>query len=473
MPGRIAVAVVAADALIAARAERLGSLAGEHDDPDRRVVAGNLERARELEERRRPERIAHLGTVDGQLRDAAGGLVANVLPLAGRDPLHDGMHLTLNSNRSLSMVARQGRGGRAGYARRMAGSDFRRALRAGDRRRRRAQAGPGLAVLCSGAHATLGARVPPDRRPPLGTAERAALLARGAADAHRSTRRVSTASRASRSTPTIALRRRHLRHVRPVAPRRASRSRGGGGGAAPRRQPSTLVPRTDGSRACPSRTSAGCSCSSATCCSAPRSRSAAASRARPSHAAPRRALHLAGADAAHPPARRRRRSRPLPGDPGGRIGHGSSTWAPSRGSRGARRADLRDDRDLRRSRLRGAAAFGSRGARVARWGELLVRGPTLMRGYRLDPEATTVAAFEPGRLAAHRRRRRGCAGRNRARSRAACGRDRQRWREDLAGRGGGRAREPPRRRGRCSCLGSADREWGERVVARVVPRRRS
>ena len=113
-PGRVPVAVIAADALVTARAERLGSRAGEHDDPDRRVVARHLEGACKLEERGRPERIAHLGPVDGQLGDAAGGLVANVLPLAGRDPLHDGMHLALNSNRSLSMVARQGPGGRRG-----------------------------------------------------------------------------------------------------------------------------------------------------------------------------------------------------------------------------------------------------------------------------------------------------------------------------------------------------------------------
>ncbi len=33
--------------------------------------------------------------------------------------------------------------------------------------------------------------------------------------------------------------------------------------------------------------------------------------------------------------------------------------------------------------------------RAARWGELLVRGPTLMRGYRLD-DAASVEAFEPG-----------------------------------------------------------------------------
>jgi o-succinylbenzoate---CoA ligase len=33
--------------------------------------------------------------------------------------------------------------------------------------------------------------------------------------------------------------------------------------------------------------------------------------------------------------------------------------------------------------------------RAARWGELLIRGTTLMRGYRLDP-AASVTAFEPG-----------------------------------------------------------------------------
>ena len=41
--GRVAVAVVPADALVTAGAERLGPLAGEHDHPDRRVVAGQLE----------------------------------------------------------------------------------------------------------------------------------------------------------------------------------------------------------------------------------------------------------------------------------------------------------------------------------------------------------------------------------------------------------------------------------------------
>ena len=52
----VAVAVVAADALVAARAERLGTLAGEDDDADLRVVAGDLERVAQLEQRLRAGR---------------------------------------------------------------------------------------------------------------------------------------------------------------------------------------------------------------------------------------------------------------------------------------------------------------------------------------------------------------------------------------------------------------------------------
>ena len=44
--------------------------------------------------------------------------------------------------------------------------------------------------------------------------------------------------------------------------------------------------------------------------------------------------------------------------------------------------------------------------RAARWGELLVRGPTLMRGYRLDP-AASARRLRTGWVVAHRRRRRG------------------------------------------------------------------
>ena len=70
MPVVADVAVVAADALVAAGAERLGALAGEHDDADLRVVARALERVLELEERPGPEGVAHLGPADRDLGDA-------------------------------------------------------------------------------------------------------------------------------------------------------------------------------------------------------------------------------------------------------------------------------------------------------------------------------------------------------------------------------------------------------------------
>jgi o-succinylbenzoate---CoA ligase len=109
--------------------------------------------------------------------------------------------------------------------------------------------------------------------------------------------------------------------------------------------------------------------------------------------------------------------------------------------------------------------------RAARWGELLVRGPTLMRGYRLDP-AGSVAAFEPGGWL-----RTGDGGEVesdgtvRVLGRLA----------DVIVSGGEKiwpaeveaalVTHP----GVAGVLvsGSPDREWGERVVARVVPRRRT
>jgi O-succinylbenzoic acid--CoA ligase len=109
--------------------------------------------------------------------------------------------------------------------------------------------------------------------------------------------------------------------------------------------------------------------------------------------------------------------------------------------------------------------------RAARWGELLVRGPTLMRGYRLDP-AASVGAFEPGGWL-----RTGDGG-------------------EVEGDGtvrvlgrladvivsGGEKIWPAEVEAALSShpgvagvlvSGSPDREWGERVVARVVPRRRT
>ena len=76
------VAVVAPDALIAAGAERLVALAGEDDDADLGVVARLVERVRQLEQGLRPERVAHLGPADRDLRDALGGVVADVVVVA-------------------------------------------------------------------------------------------------------------------------------------------------------------------------------------------------------------------------------------------------------------------------------------------------------------------------------------------------------------------------------------------------------
>jgi len=109
--------------------------------------------------------------------------------------------------------------------------------------------------------------------------------------------------------------------------------------------------------------------------------------------------------------------------------------------------------------------------RSARWGELLVRGPTLMRGYRLDPEAS-VAAFEPGGWL-----RTGDGGDVDADGTV-----------HVLGRladvivSGGEKTWPAEVEAALAThpdvaavlvSGSPDREWGERVVARVVPRRRS
>ena len=73
------VAVVAADALVAAGAEGLVSLAREDDDADLVVVTSPVERVGELEERLRAEGVAHFGAVDGDLRDALGDVVLDVV----------------------------------------------------------------------------------------------------------------------------------------------------------------------------------------------------------------------------------------------------------------------------------------------------------------------------------------------------------------------------------------------------------
>jgi O-succinylbenzoic acid--CoA ligase len=109
--------------------------------------------------------------------------------------------------------------------------------------------------------------------------------------------------------------------------------------------------------------------------------------------------------------------------------------------------------------------------RAAAWGELLVRGPTLMRGYRLDQEAS-IAAFEPGGWL-----RTGDGGEVdgdgvvRVQGRIA----------DVIVSGGEKI-WPAEVEAALSThpdvaavlvSGSSDSDWGQRVVARVVPARRS
>ena len=84
------VAGVAAHVLVAARAEGQRPLAGEDDHPDRGVLARALERVRDLDQRLRPERVAHLRAVDRDLGDAVGELVADVLVVARALPVGRG-----------------------------------------------------------------------------------------------------------------------------------------------------------------------------------------------------------------------------------------------------------------------------------------------------------------------------------------------------------------------------------------------
>jgi len=109
--------------------------------------------------------------------------------------------------------------------------------------------------------------------------------------------------------------------------------------------------------------------------------------------------------------------------------------------------------------------------RAARWGELLIRGPTLMRGYRLDPEAS-LAAFEPGGwLRTGDGGEVGSDGTVRVLGRLA----------DVITSGGEKIWPAEVETALAShpdvaavlISGVADREWGERVVAFVVPRRRA
>ena len=85
-PGDVAPAR-APNALVAAGAERVRTLARQDHNPDPEVLARSRERVRELHHRLRPESVAHLRTVDRDLRDSGLGagpkLVADIRVLRG------------------------------------------------------------------------------------------------------------------------------------------------------------------------------------------------------------------------------------------------------------------------------------------------------------------------------------------------------------------------------------------------------
>jgi hypothetical protein len=72
------VAVVAAHLLVPSAAEGKWALAGEDHHADLRILPGRIECRDQLRGGSRPERVADLGSVDRDLRDAVGGLVSHV-----------------------------------------------------------------------------------------------------------------------------------------------------------------------------------------------------------------------------------------------------------------------------------------------------------------------------------------------------------------------------------------------------------
>jgi hypothetical protein len=83
------VARVTTDPLVTTGAERVRALSGEHDDPYRAVLAGPGERVGDLDQRLRPEGVAHLRPGDRDLRDAVAAVVeADVVIRPDRRPVH-------------------------------------------------------------------------------------------------------------------------------------------------------------------------------------------------------------------------------------------------------------------------------------------------------------------------------------------------------------------------------------------------
>src|SRR5262249_20348915 len=97
----VAVAIVAADLLVTARAEGLGAGAGQDDNGDMGVVARDVEGVAELEERPGTEGVADVGAVDRDLGNAVHRVVPDVVVLAAAHPT-----VQVNTPRAItSMVA--------------------------------------------------------------------------------------------------------------------------------------------------------------------------------------------------------------------------------------------------------------------------------------------------------------------------------------------------------------------------------
>ena len=89
------VAVVAADRLVAAGAERLGSGSREDDRRDLEVVTRPAERVAQLGQGLGAKRVPDLGAVDGDLRDPLRLLVEDVAEVASGAPLDRRVELIL------------------------------------------------------------------------------------------------------------------------------------------------------------------------------------------------------------------------------------------------------------------------------------------------------------------------------------------------------------------------------------------
>ena len=98
-PLAVPVTALAADLLVAAGAERQLPGTGQDDHTDLRIQMGTPERMAHLLYRLRTKGVAHLGTVDGDLGDALGLVIEDVLVIAVRRglPMDVAVHLCLSA----------------------------------------------------------------------------------------------------------------------------------------------------------------------------------------------------------------------------------------------------------------------------------------------------------------------------------------------------------------------------------------